>query len=255
MKINRNQINTIKDIPNSLYNSLKVEFLFHSNHIEGSTFSKANLQLLIDKMIVDGNHQLNDVLETRNSVELYDEVVTTEEVLNKFLILDWHRKLKKGTTDEDLKLSGVWKRYENEISGIDLHLSNPLEVDSLITNLVLNWNDSTNHGLRDIAEFHMQFEKIHPFQDGNGRIGRFIILKQCLDHNIDLIAIDEEYDKEYRMSLYKAQKTGDIEPLVECFKKCQLRIDEKMSKFKEMLKQIDQELVEKHRIFETRRTR
>ncbi|MEG0165680.1 Fic family protein [Anaerorhabdus sp.] len=242
MIITKKQFQYIKNIPNSLYNSLKVEFLFHSNHIEGSTFSKANLQRLIDKMIVEGNHQLNDVLETKNSVELYDRVVDTEEELNKFLILDWHRKLKKGTTDDELGLSGGWKKYENEISGIDLHLASPLEVDSFVTNLIYDWNSKQNHDLIDIARFHAQFEKIHPFQDGNGRIGRYIILKQCIDHGVDLIAIDEEYDKEYRSALYLAQKNDDLQPLVDCFKKCQERLDQKLNRYQEMLKQIDEDL-------------
>ena len=65
-------------------------------------------------------------------------------------------------------------------------------------NLLEDWKEKKDVSIKDIADFHYKFERIHPFQDGNGRIGRFIILKQCLERNIDLIAIDEEYSDEYK---------------------------------------------------------
>ena len=80
------------------------------------------------------------------------------------------------------------------------------------------------------------------FADGNGRIGRFIILKQCLEANIDLIAIDNMYEKEYKESLYKAQKTDDITDLVNVFKLCQERLDSKMRTYNNFLKQIRSEM-------------
>ena len=96
----------------------------------------------------------------------------------------------------------------------------------------------------DIADFHQKFEYIHPFQDGNGRIGRFIILRQCLENNIDLIAIDNMYDKEYRKALYKAQTTGNIEQLVNIFKMCQKRFDEKLQSYIPIIKQVQEEVEE-----------
>lgn len=96
----------------------------------------------------------------------------------------------------------------------------------------------------DIADFHQKFEYIHPFQDGNGRIGRFIILRQCLENNIDLIAIDNMYDKEYRKALYKAQTTGNIEQLVNIFKMCQKRLDEKLQSYIPIIKQVQEEVEE-----------
>ena len=93
-----------------------------------------------------------------------------------------------------------------------------------------------------IADFHQKFEHIHPFQDGNGRIGRFIILRQCLENNVDLIAIDDEYNKEYRDALYKAQTTGKIEELVEVFKKCQARLNEKLKDYEQIITQVSNEV-------------
>ena len=97
-------------------------------------------------------------------------------------------------------------------------------------NLLEDWNKSQKD-IYAIANFHQKFEHIHPFQDGNGRIGRFIILRQCIENSIDLIAIDNEYNKEYREALYEAQTTENIKPLVEVFKKCQVRLDEKLSNY------------------------
>ena len=87
--------------------------------------------------------------------------------------------------------------------------------------------------------FHQEFEHIHPFQDGNGRIGRFIILKQCIENNIDLIAIDNEYNNEYKKALYNAQTTGDISDLVNIFKLCQERLDKKLSKYQTYIDNIN----------------
>ena len=125
---------------------------------------------------------------------------------------------------------------------VDLKLAYPNEVDNLMFNLLLDWKEISNPTIEDIAKFHYKFEKIHPFQDGNGRIGRFIILKQCLEANIDLIAIDNMYELEYKEALYKAQKTDDITDLVNVFKLCQERLDGKMKEYDNFLKQIKSEI-------------
>ena len=108
-------------------------------------------------------------------------------------------------------------------------------------NLIEDWKESKKD-IYAIADFHQKFEHIHPFQDGNGRIGRFIILRQCIENEIDLIAIDDEYNSEYRKALYNAQKTGNIEQLVEVFKKSQQRLDEKLVEFKETIEQVAKEI-------------
>lgn len=109
-------------------------------------------------------------------------------------------------------------------------------------NLLMDWNELMNLTIEDIANFHYRFELIHPFQDGNGRIGRFIILKQCIESDIDLIAIDNEYEKEYKEALYKAQKTDDVSFLVDVFSKCQKRLDEKMIDYKNTIDLVKREI-------------
>lgn len=240
MKINGKKMMYLSKITNSIYEDLKIEFLYHSNHLEGSTFSKDELDKLLTEKKVEGNHSLDDVIETRNSLEVFDQVINdSTETLDKFMLLGWHRILKKGTVDEEIRNTGVWKKYENKLRGVDLKLAYPEEVDNLMYNLLSDWNEIDHADIKDIADFHYKFEKIHPFQDGNGRIGRFIILKQCLEKNIDLIAIDNEYSDEYKKALYNAQKTGNSEELVTVFKKCQDRLHKKFAQYENLLTQVD----------------
>lgn len=240
MKINSKKMKYLSKITNSIYEDLKIEFLYHSNHLEGSTFSKDELEKLLTEKKVEGSHSLDDIIETKNSLEVFDQVINdSSELLDKFMLFNWHKLLKKGTVDDDIHNIGMWKKYENKLRGVDLKLALPVEVDNLMFNLLSAYNELETVTLKDIADFHYKFEKIHPFQDGNGRIGRFIILKQCLEWNIDLIAIDDKYDDEYRNALYKAEKTDDSEDLVTVFKKFQKRLDEKLEKYKTLLEQVD----------------
>ena len=243
MKINSKKIKYLSKITNSIYEDLKVEFLYHSNHLEGSTFTKEELDKLLNEKKVLGNHTIDDVIETRNSLEVFDQVINdSEDKLDKFMLFNWHRLLKKGTVDDEIHNIGMWKKYENKLRGVDLKLAYPEEVDNLMYNLLADFNELENISIEDIANFHYKFEMIHPFQDGNGRIGRFIILKQCLEKNIDLIAIDGEYSDEYKKSLYKAQTTSDITDLVNVFKKCQDRLDKKLNKYNNLLEQVDKDI-------------
>ena len=114
-------------------------------------------------------------------------------------------------------------------------------VDNSIYNLLGDWKESKKD-IYAIADFYQKFEYIHPFQDGNGRIGRFIILRQCLENNVDLIAIDDEYNKEYREALYKAQTIGNLEQLVQVFEKCQKKLDEKLQSYASTIKQVSEEV-------------
>ena len=150
---------------------------------------------------------------------------------------DWHRTLKKGSIDDEIGNIGCWKKYSNMLTNTNLKLCEPHLVDNSIYNLIEDWNDS-NKDIANIANFHQKFEHIHPFQDGNGRIGRFVILKQCIENNIDLIAIDNEYNYDYRETLYIAQTSNNIQPLIDTFVKCQHQLDEKLQQFSSFIKEI-----------------
>ena len=243
MRLNAKEIKRLSAIKNSVYDDFKIDFLYNSNHLEGSTFTKENLEKLLSLKKVEGEHYLDDVIETKNSLNVFDKVINdSDKKLDKFMLFDWHRELKKDSVDEEIHNTGCWKKYENKLRNIDLKLAYPDEFDNLMFNLLMDWNELINPTIEDIAKFHYRFELIHPFQDGNGRIGRLIILKQCIESNIDLIAIDNEYEKEYKEALYKAQKTDDVSFLVEVFSKCQKRLDEKMIDYKNTIDLVKREI-------------
>jgi Fic family protein len=143
--------------------------------------------------------------------------------------------------DDEIGNIGKWKKYENRLSKTDLKLCESHLVENTMYNLIGDWNENKKD-IYSIANFHQKFEHIHPFQDGNGRIGRFIILRQCIENSVDLIAIDDEYNKEYREALYKAQTTQNIDMLVDVFKKCQKRLDIKLSDYQSIINQVEKEV-------------
>lgn len=243
MKLNISEIQYLKKISNSFYDEIKIEFLYHSNKLEGSTFDEQNIADLITQKKVTGEHFLDDIIETKNSIELFDEVIDTlEEPLDKYLLWNWHRILKKGSVDDEIGNTGKWKVYPNKLLNVDLKLAEPYQVENLIFNLLEDWKESAKD-INAIADFHQRFEHIHPFQDGNGRIGRFIILRQCIKNDVDLIAIDNVYNKEYKSALYRAQKTNDSTDLINIFKLCQGRLDYKLSDLKSYKNKIDEDLL------------
>ena len=186
MKISINTMKKLSKIKNSVYDDIKIEFLYHSNKVEGSTFNIEQLSILLEQKMIIGEHSINDVQETINSLELFDFVVETlNEKLTDRLLREYHSILKKNTSDENYGFVGVYKKIPNKLRNVDIELAQPYEVEELIKDLL----EKKTKSIYDIADFHQKFEHIHPFQDGNGRIGRFIILRQCLENNIDLIAI------------------------------------------------------------------
>ncbi|MCI8700094.1 MAG: Fic family protein [Clostridia bacterium] len=239
MKISINVMQKLSKIKNSVYEDIKIEYLYHSNKLEGSTFNIEQLNILLEENMVVGEHSINDVQETINSLELFDFVIETlNEKLTDRLLREYHSILKKNTSDENYGLVGVYKKIPNKLRSVDIELAQPYEVAELIEELL----DKKIETLEDIADFHQKFEHIHPFQDGNGRIGRLIILRQCLENNIDLIAIDDEYNKEYREALYNAQTSGSLEQLVQVFEKCQKRLDEKLQSYTSTIEQVLKEV-------------
>lgn len=239
MKITTSTFQKLSKVNNSVYDEIKTEFLYHSNKLEGSTFNKESIIELMEHKKVLGEHFLDDIIETKNSLELFDKVIDTlNDPFDKFLLWDWHRTLKKGSVDDEIGNTGRWKKYSNVLLNTNIKLCEPNLVDGAIYNLIEDYKQSEKN-IETIADFHQRFEHIHPFQDGNGRIGRFIILRQCIKSNIDLISIDNEYNKEYKNALYAAQTTKDNSELVEVFKKCQKRLDVKLSKYNEVIEEIN----------------
>lgn len=224
------------EINNAIYDDIKLEFLYHSNKLEGSTFNLEQLNILLDEDKIIGEHSVDDVQETINSLKLFDFVIKTiDEQLTPRLLKEYHSLLKTSTIDSERGFAGVYKKIPNKLRGIDIETAQPYEVEEKIDKLL----EMKVNTIEDIANFHQRFEHIHPFQDGNGRIGRYLILRQCIKSNIDLIAIDDEYNKEYKQALYIAQKDNNISLLVEILKKCQTRLDKKLSKYQKGIEELN----------------
>ncbi|WP_252236965.1 Fic family protein [Clostridium sp. CH2] len=201
-------------INNSLNQILKYDFIYHSNKIEGSTFTIESLQMLMEKNIVTGTHTLDDVQETVNSFYTFNLVIESLNVpLSLSMIKEWHSSLMYRTRLYDLGLAGVFKKYQNKILGANFNTADPLEVESKLLNLINEYNSLENVKLEDIARFHLIFEQIHPFQDGNGRIGRFIFLKQLLENKLPLKYMNGESSEEYKKALANSTSTN-VDPLV-----------------------------------------
>ena len=200
----------LRDIPNSKYFDLKVRFCYHTNKIEGSTITLNGLISMIKDGIVIDNPKLDDVFEALNSLKLFDYVLdTVDEPLSKHLIKSYHQLLKRNTRDDEMGLCGCFKKYPNQILGTDFKTVEPYLVDEVIDNL-LSMDVET---LDDVSKFHYKFERIHPFQDGNGRIGRFIMLRQLLKINHLPIIISEKNVNDYRVSLNNVEA---LRKFIEC---------------------------------------
>lgn len=202
-----------KEFKNSLYSILKHNFLYHSNKIEGSTFTTEALALLLDKNVVTGKHTLDDVQETVNSSYVFDRIFETlnKKIDDKFL-KDLHARLMFNTSLHQRGYAGIYKTIPNMIIGTKAKIAQPFEVQPKLDELLEWYYNLENITLNDIASFHYRFEIIHPFQDGNGRIGRFLMLKQMLENNLPIKIVSWDSEDLYRESLNLCN-TDNQEPL------------------------------------------
>ncbi|MFI3174786.1 MAG: Fic family protein [Bacillota bacterium] len=242
MKLNSDVLRFMKDTNMAEYQTIKAEFLYHSNKIEGSTFSYENLLKAIDKNVIEGNHSYNDIVETMNSTFLFDFIVDTidEEISERF-IKECHSLLTKNTLlDTRYKQSGKYKIVDNALLDTDLQLTSSANVAEEMALLLQTQTEIVDPC--GALQFHVGFEKIHPFLDGNGRIGRFLLLKQCIMKELDIFVLYEQYEKEYKAGLYEAQKNEDYAKLNEVCVVCVSYFEERMQKWATMLKGLEERL-------------
>ena len=195
-----------KDIrmPGGLYHELQVRMTYNSNHMEGSRLSEDQTRMIFETNVIgEGNGlTVDDVLETVHHFRAIDYVIdTAEEELSEGIIKELHYILKHDTRDADLSWFAVgdYKRRANMIGGKET--SKPSEVQGHMEALLERYNARKDIQIEDIIEFHAEFEYIHPFQDGNGRVGRLIALKECLRHDITPFIIEETKKNYYYRGL------------------------------------------------------
>ena len=180
-----------------IYHRVQVDLTYNSNHIEGSRLTHDQTRYIYETNtigIVDEAVRVDDIIETTNHFRCIDFIIDKANAsLSETIIKQLHYLLKSGTSDsrKDWFAVGEYKRLPNEVGGMDTTM--PEEVAEKIKSLLTWYNSLENVTFEDIIEFHVRFEIIHPFQDGNGRVGRLIMFKECLKNNIVPFIIDENH--------------------------------------------------------------
>ena len=177
-----------------LYHELQVRMAYNSNHMEGSRLSEEQTRLIFETNTIDAGDGIpvDDILETIHHFRAVDYVIDhAEEELTEGMIKQLHFILKHDTKDSLLGWFAVgdYKKRDNMVGG--RKTSKPSEVHEHMKALLETYNAKTDATLEDIVAFHAEFEYIHPFQDGNGRVGRLIALKECLRHNVVPFLIED----------------------------------------------------------------
>ena len=195
-----------KDIQLSggLYHELQIRMTYNSNHMEGSMLSEAQTRMIFETNTIDMGDGIpvDDILETVHHFRAIDYCIDiAEEKLTEEIIKKLHYIIKHDTRDSMLSWFAVgdYKKRANVVGGRET--SKPSEVSKHMQTLLEKYNAKNNVQIEDIIEFHAEFEYIHPFQDGNGRVGRLIVLKECLKNNIIPFIIEDSKKSFYYRGL------------------------------------------------------
>ena len=184
-----------------IYHKIQIDLTYNSNHIEGSKLTHDQTRYIFETKtigVTDKVVKIDDIVETVNHFRCIDLIIEGAHTrLSESFIKQLHFILKSGTTDSQKSWFrvGEYKQLENEVGGSET--TKPSEVAGAIKALLKEYNSKSKITFDDILDFHVRFESIHPFQDGNGRVGRLIMFKECLKHNIVPFIITEELKMYY----------------------------------------------------------
>ena len=194
-------------IKGGIYHKVQIELTYNSNHIEGSRLTHDQTRYIYETNTIGvekGAVNVDDIVETTNHFQCIDLVIEmANQPLSESFIKLLHRTLKNGTSDarKEWFAVGEYKKLPNEVGGRST--TPPEEVAAQCKALLEAYRQNPQKSLRDLIEFHYQFECIHPFQDGNGRVGRLILFKECLRNNIVPFIIDEDLKLFYYRGLHE----------------------------------------------------
>lgn len=178
-----------------IYHKTQIDLTYNSNHIEGSRLTHDQTRYIFETNTIGVENEVlnvDDVIETSNHFRCIDLIIDhAASTLSEHFIKKLHHILKTSTSDsrKDWFAVGEYKRLPNEVGGMQTSL--PEEVADRMKALLSEYNAVPKKTLDDILDFHVRFERIHPFQDGNGRVGRLIMFKECLKYNIVPFIIEE----------------------------------------------------------------
>ena len=208
-----NRLKEEKDmkLKGGIYHKTQIALTYNSNHIEGSTLTEDQTRMIFETNTLGETNgvKVDDIVETNNHFKCVDMVIdNAKKPLTEKFIKELHYTLKSGTSDsrKDWFNVGEYKSRPNEVGGNET--CPPEKVAEEIKKLLAKYNAKQSKTINDIIEFHEQFERIHPFQDGNGRVGRLIMFKECLANNIIPFIIEDEFKFYYYRGLkeWKTEK-------------------------------------------------
>mgnify|MGYP004445194523 CR=1 FL=1 len=194
-------------IKGGIYHLIQIELTYNSNHMEGSCLSEDQTRMIFETHTIsniEGAVDVDDILEATNHFRCIDFIIdNANKILSESMIKKLHGILKNGTSQSFTKLFSVgdYKKIANYVD--TLETASPKEVPQKMRELLIWYNSLDVVTLKDILKFHVTFERIHPFVDGNGRVGRLIIFKECLKHNIVPFIITDELKMFYYNGLRK----------------------------------------------------
>lgn len=192
-------------IPGGIYHKVQIELTYNSNHMEGSRLTHDQTRYIFETNTIgiqDEVVNVDDIVETANHFQCIDQIIELANYpLSEAFIKQLHYILKSGTSDSRKTwfAVGEYKRFENEVGGSAT--AKPVGVPGEMRNLLSRYNLSKQKTLKEIIQFHYEFEKIHPFQDGNGRVGRLIMFKECLRNGITPFIIEDDIKEFYYRGL------------------------------------------------------
>ncbi len=192
-------------LPGGIYHKVQVDLTYNSNHIEGSRLTHDQTRYIFETNTIgisDESVNVDDIVETVNHFRCIDMIIENANYcLSEKFIKQLHQVLKASTSDsrKEWFAVGDYKKYANEVGGKETTLLENVSEEMKV--LLSKYNNKKDITFEDILDFHYKFEYIHPFQDGNGRIGRLIMFKECLKHNIVPFIITEELKLYYYRGL------------------------------------------------------
>lgn len=203
------------NLSGSLYHKTQVDFAYNTNHMEGSTITSDETASIFDTGTILSNKDkiivLKDATETKNHFSLFKYMLDTiNDKLDEEMIKRFHYILKSGTlTDSEKEWFNIGEyKLKNNFVG-DIVTSLPKNVSNDMRELMDWYNKINKKTLEDIIEFHVKFEKIHPFQDGNGRVGRMIMFRECLYNDIMPFYIEDRNKEFYIRGIREYQNNGE----------------------------------------------
>lgn len=192
-------------IPGGIYHKVQIELTYNSNHMEGNRLTHDQTRYIFETNTIgisDGTIKVDDIVETANHFKCIDQVIDMANfMLSESFVKQLHLLLKSGTSDSRKSWFAVgdYKRFENEVGGKET--TKPTDVPKAMKKLLKEYNANKHKSLKEIIDFHYKFENIHPFQDGNGRVGRLIMFKECLRNGITPFIISDDIKEYYYRGL------------------------------------------------------